>query len=531
MRCGRHDARWRYPLLLLAVAWVMSAMMVAQSTVPMLAGGFTSSLALLPNGTVKVWGDNALGQLGLGLPSPGLVTAPQQIPASSLNSVLAISTGGPSFSLALLTNGTVMAWGENAFGQLGLGNTTNQTTPQLIPASSLGNVVAVAAGHSHALALLSNGTVKAWGKNTSGQLGLGGIINQSTPQQIPVASLSGVAAIAAGYGHSLALLSNGTVKAWGWNQDRQLGLGNNTDQLTPQQIPVGSLSNAVAIAAAAVHSLALHANGRVSSWGNNLAGQLGFGTTTSQPTPQQIPASSLSNVVAIQGGMAHSFALLSNGTVKAWGDDMNGQLGLGGTPFPGFRPTPQQIPASSLCNVRAIVAGTWHTLALMTDGTVKAWGWNGSGTLGLAHLTAHPTPQLIPGLCLADAPSYTMQFGPFGNAALGMTIPCNTVSLAFGVQHYYFNTFSADALNATNPGTGSWQGLHTTPAEVLNWLDWGVNGLALALGPLGLTGGAAASVAIAPASLSGLAVYGVSVAFHPITLALVASSPVTSHTF
>lgn len=527
-------AHWRglnALLLLLALTCAVETDAVGQTITPMLAAGGNFSLALLPNGTVKAWGSNGAGQLGIGA-TPGQVSTPQQIVASSLSNATAIAAGD-MHTLALLANGTVKAWGANSLGQLGLGSAISQFTPQQIPAASLSNVIGIAAGYGHSLALLSNGTVKAWGLNLNGELGLGSMINQDTPQQIPSSSLSNVVAVAAGWNHSLALLANGTVMAWGIGEYGRLGLGNTTNQSTPQQIPVGTLNNVVAIAAGGGHSLALCANGAVLAWGWNTSGQLGSGNTTNQLFPQQVPATSLNNVLSVVAGGTHSFAQLSNGKVMAWGDDYYGQLGLGGTPFPGIQPAPLQISANSLSNVSALAAGAWHSLALTSDGAVKSWGWNSSGTLGLGYTTfgGVATPQTIPGLCLSGATAYTLQFGLLGNSALGITIPCNSLTTGLTGQHYYFNTFSANPLNGTSPGTGAWQGLHTTQAEVLSWLNWGASGFTPVLGQLGATGGAAASVSIAPGSLTGLTVYGVSVAFHPTTLAVVASSSVANHTF
>ncbi len=518
-------------LLLFTLSGAMATVAVGQSTTPALAGGHGHSLALLQNGTVKAWGDNGGGQLGIG-PTPYQISMPMQIPAGSLSGVAAIAAGA-DHCLALLSNGTVMTWGANGFGQLGVGNTVNQSIPQQIQTTGLSNVVAIAAGYGHCLALLSNGTVRAWGWNSGGELGIGNTVNQSTPQQIPASSLSNVVAVSAGSNHSMALLSNGTVKTWGVNQYGELGIGNTVNQSTPQQIPASSLSNVVAIHAGGAHNLALLANGTVKAWGLNAFGQLGIGSTTDQLAPIQVPIGSLSNVAAVAAGFNHSLALLHDGTVRSWGYDNYGQLGAGLTPFPFHQLTPLSIPASNLNNVSAIIAGHWHSFALRSDGAVKAWGWNSTGTLGLGYTSfgGVPMPQTIPGLCLSSAAAYTIQFGLNGNATLGVTIPCNIVTAGLNGQHYYFNAFSANPLNATSPGTGAWQGLHTTQAEVLSWLNWGTSGFPLALGSLGATGGAAASVAIAPGSLTGLTVYGVSVAFHPATLGVVANSSVVNHTF
>lgn len=522
-------------IAVLALTLALQTVAVAQFTAPMLAAGLSHSLTLLPDGTVKAWGANNLGQSGLQY----WATTPTQIPTNWLINAIAVSGGG-WHSLALLSNGTVKAWGDDSWGQTGAGP-GNMSVPLPISSSSLSGVVAIAAGLGHSLALLQNGTVKSWGRNHMGQLGLGYTTSNfwgvPPAQQIPPSSLSNVTAIAAGWNHSLALLSNGTVMAWGDNNAGQLGIGIPAPTYmatTPVQIPASSLSNVVAIAAGLSHSLALLANGTVMAWGGNGYGELGTGSTTAAwygSTPVQIPASSLNNVVAIAAGSGLSLALLSNGTVKAWGRNEYGQLGLGHTVA---QSTPQQIPAGSLSNVTAIAAGAGFTLAQLSNGAVKSWGDNSYGQLGLGYVTANGglmAPQPVQGLCVSVATAYAMLFGALTSATLDMLIPCNPATGALSGQHYYFNAFSANPLNATSPGTGAWHGLHTTQAEVLSWLNWGTSGFTLALGPLASTGGAMASVAIPAGSLSGLTIYGVSVAFNASTLAVVASSLVTSTTF
>ncbi|MEX2237778.1 MAG: RCC1 repeat-containing protein, partial [Dehalococcoidia bacterium] len=234
----------------------------------------------------------------------------------------AISTAAPA--------GVGRAWGDDAGGQLGDGGTnTSQPTP--VTVSGLATVTAIAAGAAggaHSLALLSDGTVRAWGYDLFGQLGDGGT-NTDQPTPVAVSGLATVTAIAAGGNHSLALLSDGTVRAWGYDGEGQLGDGGtNTEQPTP--VAVSGLATVTAIAAGGAHSLALLSDGTVRAWGDDLFGQLGDGgTNTDQPTP--VAVSGLTAVTAIAAGGGHSLALLSDGTVRAWGLDSSGQLGDGGT--------------------------------------------------------------------------------------------------------------------------------------------------------------------------------------------------------
>ena len=225
------------------------------SGVRAMSAGGEHSLALLNDGTVMAWGANEFGQLGDGTTTPRVgvpfferfASSPAPEAVRGLSGVTAVSGGG-FFSLALLSNGTVMAWGNNEYGQLGDGATANSPVPV---ASNVLSATVVSAGLYHSLALLSDGTVTAWGRNTEGQLGNGTTINSSVP--VPVSALSGVTAIAGGWYHSLALLSNRTVVAWGENEQGQLGNGSSINSSLP--VPVSELSEVSSVSAGGYHSL------------------------------------------------------------------------------------------------------------------------------------------------------------------------------------------------------------------------------------------------------------------------------------
>ena len=342
--------------------------------------GRSHSLALKSDGTVWAWGNNSTGQLGDGSTTDRWT--PVQV--SGLSGVIALAAGS-EHSLALKSDGTVWAWGDNSNGQLGDGSTRNRFTP--VQVSGLSGVIAIAGSTFHSLALKSDGTVWAWGLNWYGQLGDGSIDSRSTPVQ--VSGLSGVIAIAGGSDHSLALKSDGTVWAWGNNDYGQLGDGSKTTRSTPVQ--VSGLNDVIALAGGDYHSLALKSDGTVWAWGKNGYGQLGDGSTSDRLTPVQV--SGLSGVIALAGGDYHSLALKRDGTVWAWGSNTYGQLGDGST---SNRFTPVQV--RGLSGVIAIAAGDSHSLALKSDGTVWAWGRNNSGQLGDGSKTTRSTPVQVRGL-------------------------------------------------------------------------------------------------------------------------------------
>ena len=270
----------------------------------------TLSIVSVPQ--VQGWGANDFGQ--------------SVVPPGLSNNVAVIAAGG-YHNLALLTNGSIVAWGDNFNGQ--------GTVP-----ANVSNVVAIAAGGYHSLAALPDGTVIGWGANDSNQI------------SIP-ASATNVVALEGGDAHSLALRADGTVVAWG------------DDSWGQSDVPAG-ITNVISIAAGGQHSLALKLDGTVTGWGGNLGP---FGNYAGQAT---VPAN-LNNVVAVAAGGFHSLALKADGTVTGWGDNSSGQLNL---------PT-------GLTNAVAIAAGYAHSLALRADGSLAAWGDN---TFGQAPLNFSLAP-------------------------------------------------------------------------------------------------------------------------------------------
>ncbi len=181
---------------------------------------------------------------------------------------------------------TVLAWGDNYYGQVGDGTTNNYRTvpvPVGLPAGA--EVTAVAGGDAHSLAVTSAGTVLAWGRNRVGQLGDGSNINRSTPVDVRLPPGTTVTAVAAGFNHSLALTSTGTVLAWGDNSTGQLGDGTATNRSTPVAVSFPPGTVITAVAAGGVHSLALTSAGTVFAWGDNSSAQLGDGSTMNRSTP------------------------------------------------------------------------------------------------------------------------------------------------------------------------------------------------------------------------------------------------------
>ena len=269
-------------------------------------------------------------------------------------------------------------------------NATEQLNNKEASAYGSSHVKYVSLGDSHSCAVTSAGGVKCWGLNTSGQVGNSGAGSYpSTPVDV-TGLTSGVSSVALGDTHSCVVTSGGGVKCWGSNSSGQLGDGTTTRQNTPVSVLASAgveLTGIVAVSAGSAHSCALTSTGGVKCWGGNTSGQLGNDSVTNSSTPVDVltsssPITPLSGVTAISVGGSYSCALMSNGTVKCWGDAAYGQLGNGNT---NNQKTPVSVLASvgvELSGVSAISTGTWHACALMSDGTVKCWGDNDNYQLG-----------------------------------------------------------------------------------------------------------------------------------------------------
>lgn len=282
---------------------------------------------------------------------------------------------------------TVLAWGDNAFGQLGDGTTTHRGTPR--PVHELTDVVEVAGGGGHANARRADGTVWSWGRNDFGQCGVGHLEHLSVPTQTK--ELDDVVSLVGGGGHTLAVRADGTVWSWGHNQRGDCGDGTTDNRDVPG--PVLGVTDVRTAGWGGGHGLALLRDGTVRAWGHNLFGALGDGTTTTRPTPIAVPG--IDEVVFLTGGGGHTVALTADGAYWAWGRNDRGQLGDGTTES---RLVPTRIELfDDGRRVVDVSAGFFHTLVRTDDGAVWSFGNNDSGQLGDGTTDNRSWPFLVEG--------------------------------------------------------------------------------------------------------------------------------------
>ncbi|MFL2967716.1 MAG: putative Ig domain-containing protein [Candidatus Poseidoniaceae archaeon] len=378
--------------------------------------------AILDNGELKCWGRDQYGQLGDGGGNTN-TNAPSSTAIDLGTGRTAISVAaGYDHACAILDNGDLKCWGRNNNGQLGDGtggdftNDNNRLTPT--PTASLGTgrtAVAVSAGFGHTCAILDNGELKCWGRDQYGQLGDGGPAwTSSNPTDTNAPSSTAIdlgtgrtaIAVSAGHGHTCAILDNGDLKCWGNDGDGQLGdggpawtLSNPTNTNTPSStaIDLGTGRTAIAVSAGRTyHTCAILDNGEAKCWGRDQYGQLGEDPNQNEGNlePDTIPIDlgTGRTAVAMSAGAPHTCAILDNGDMKCWGNDLFGQLGDGGTN------TNQGEPV--------LVSGsnTW-------DSSTTASSGSSGGMTNVAGATCSVSPALPTGLSM-DSSTCTISGTP-----------------------------------------------------------------------------------------------------------------------
>lgn len=381
--------------------------------------------AWLNTGAVKCWGANAAGQLGLGNNTivgdgPGELGSNLMVSNLGTNKSVTSLAFGINFGCAHFMDGTTRCWGRNDRGQLCEGNAlTRGDGPNEmgdnIPNLDVGpgvTVVSMAGGRVHFCALLSDGNVKCWGGAGAGQTGLGttldrGKLPNENGANLPAVNLgTGKKAkwLAAGQFHTCVILDDDKLKCWGENADGQLGLGDVLprgkvaadmgDNLPAVNLGTGAIPKAVT--AGEAHTCVLLIDGRVKCWGGNTVGQLGLGDKVPRGASVMDMGDNLPMVdlgtnaiaTAIHTFGNHTCALLSDGTLKCWGPNNSGQLGQGDTVHRGDDPLEMgdSLKPVNLGTGRKVLAfdvGEAFTCVLLDDQSIKCFGFNDSGRLGV----------------------------------------------------------------------------------------------------------------------------------------------------
>ena len=329
-----------------------------------MAGGDDHSLAVASDGSIWAWGDDSQGELGDNSNSSS-DTAPARISLPNGARAIQVAAGG-MFSLALTSNGQVYAWGQNDFGQLGDNNTDPSDVPVPVDLPSGVTIDEVSAGEDYALAVTGGGQVYAWGDDAFGQLGNGqsgsGTLSD-VPVEVQLPANTSVSEVSTRGYFSLALTGSGSVLSWGAGLGGTLGNGGTSSSSTPGPVSLPADTNVINISAGDTFGLALTADGSVLAWGAGSKGQLGNGSDSESdtPTPVSLPANVTANDIAAGG--SYGLAMAPGGRVYAWGDNTEGQLGSGTAG--GSSNTPAPVLLATHSTVASIAVGEFHALAIL----------------------------------------------------------------------------------------------------------------------------------------------------------------------
>jgi len=361
--------------------------------------------AIKEDGTVRCWGSNSFGQLGNNSGGFGQFSAtPVQV--SNLNDAVALAAGD-AHTCALKGTGGVVCWGNDFAGQLGDGAFGQKSVPVPVlnpDGTQLTGVIAIGAGGNHSCAVRIDGTVRCWGLNFRGMLG-DSSRNPDTfvnsPFAITVTGLTDAVGVALGSGHTCAVRVNGLVMCWGSNSLGELGQGF-IDIQHVSATQVTDLDDVVGMAAGDNHNCAVRANGGVRCWGRNDFGQIGDGTI-SVPRSSPTAVNGLGLVVTLALGQDHSCARRADGEVRCWGRNDKGQLGDGTTTTQPFQITVVDhfafkdftfVPVS-LLDTESLGAGLKHNCAVQVDDEIFCWGANDIGQLGNTTTAAPSFPSVV----------------------------------------------------------------------------------------------------------------------------------------
>lgn len=405
-----------FSILSICMAIVYGSTNISAQTIS--AGTAHTAVTCSNDSAVIDWGANSNGQLGINdttqETSPVRVHGPLNM--GFLKNVKEIVIR-ENFSIALRYDSTVWAWGFNGDGELGNNSNTDSWIPVQVHGPSnvgyLRGIVQISAGYAHVIALKSDGTVWAWGDNTNGELGDSTTINRTAPVQVHgllnVGFLTGVTKIAAGQQFNLALIAGGNVLSWGLDTNGELGDNSIIDKHVPVQVHgpgnVGFLNGITSFSAGGQHALAMKADSTAWSWGLNINGELGnntYANINSLPAQVHGPGNVgfLTGATFIKAGDYFSAVIAGDSTVWAWGFNFYGQLGVNDT-------TERNVPVhihgpgnvGFLSGITEIALGDEHLIAKKSDGTYWVCGWNGNGQIGDGSTTDRWFPVMAQNPC------------------------------------------------------------------------------------------------------------------------------------
>ncbi len=346
--------------------------------------------AIKKNQSLKCWGNNGIGQLGIG--NTTSQTSPKKVDLKEKAVYVDI---GVNHACALLASGTVKCWGENDYGQLGLGHTTRKYIPQKTKLGGSLTAVSLKVGSEHACALLNNGVLKCWGLNSFGQVGIDKVSRtESTPKKVKIDKKRKIVFLEVKYGNTCIILDNSDLQCWGSNMKGKLGIGESASyKKKPMKV---SLSGKVQLVSIGYHHTmcAILETGILHCWGTNGNGELGIGKTSlgNKTSPQKVDLGVGAKAVSVKNEYSTTCAILATGILKCWGENRYGEVGVGDKTA---KYTPQTVNLGRGRTAKSLAMGKFFTCAILDDETLRCWGQNTYGQVGVKNKTHQDTPQTV----------------------------------------------------------------------------------------------------------------------------------------
>jgi alpha-tubulin suppressor-like RCC1 family protein len=359
------------------------------------SAGNNHTAAIKTDGTLWTWGYGTSGQLGIPQPQYFDRYTPVTTFAGGTNWADTATTepedlytlsAGSSYTTAIKTDGTLWTWGVGTSGQLGTNDTTTRSTPVTTFAGGTNwKQVSANAAANHTTAIKTDGTLWTWGIGTNGQLGT----NDATTRTTPVTTFAGGTnwkQVSAGTTHTTAIKTDGTLWVWGLGTSGQLGTNDLTQRSTPVTTFAGG-TNWKQVSAGGAFTAAIKTDGTLWTWGLGSFGRLGTNDLSNRATPVTTFAGG-TNWKQVSAGTTHTTAIKTDGTLWVWGSGTSGRLGTNDI-------TDRSTPVTTFAggtNWKQVSAGNNFTTAIKTDGTLWTWGLGTSGQLGTNDITDRSTP-------------------------------------------------------------------------------------------------------------------------------------------
>jgi alpha-tubulin suppressor-like RCC1 family protein len=324
-----------------------------------------------------------------------------------------IAAGG-DHTCGIRAGGTLWCWGDNEDGQLGLGNDTDQDLPRQVISPARGGWATVFADFEHTCAIRTDTTLWCWGDNGSGVLGTGNSTSQDRPAQVTTPARGGWASVTTSGDHTCATRTDATLWCWGDNGDGELGLGNHTFPDRPAQVTTPAAGGWASVTAGTNHTCATRIGATLWCWGEDDHGQLGYVTPAAPDLPQQVTTPAREGWASVTAGSDDTCASRTGSTLWCWGDTSERQLGIGNYPSPAG---PRQVTSPAAGGWASAAVGGVSTCGIRTGATLWCWGDNSDGQLGLGNHTAQDRPRQVTGCMQPAARSQAASAAPAASRA------------------------------------------------------------------------------------------------------------------